>query len=191
MPKDSQQFVISITSRDRIGIVHQVSSAISELGGDIADLRQSVLRGYFTMILLAAFPPSVTQDEVKRRLCMLNVPGLSPLQFAILPADDVSEAGSESSLEDAYVLTASGQDRIGFVATVSAFCARHGINILDLSTAVDNGSYTMILLVDLAQCTEDAGALRHELESFHKETGLQVVLQHYAILSATNEVGIL
>jgi predicted amino acid-binding ACT domain protein len=191
MPKHSRQFVISITSRDRIGIVHQVSSAISELGGDIADLRQSVLRGHFTMILLAAFPNSVTQDEVERRLCGLNVTGLPALQFSILPADDVPKAEGESSLENAYVLTASGQDRIGFVATVSAFCARHGINILDLSTAVDNGSYTMILLVDLDRCTEDAGALRHELERFQEETGLQVVLQHYAILSATNEVGIL
>ncbi len=39
-------------SRDGIGIVYAVSHAISRMVGDIADLRQSVLRGYFTMILL-------------------------------------------------------------------------------------------------------------------------------------------
>ena len=63
MPEQAKLFFLSISSRDRIGIVYQVSSAISELGGDIADLRQSVLRGHFTMILLASFPDTVTQRE--------------------------------------------------------------------------------------------------------------------------------
>ena len=191
MPETSRSFFLSISSRDRIGIVSQVSSAISELGGDIADLRQSVLRGHFTMILLASFPSTVTQRQIQRRLNALNVAGVPPLQVSILPADDVPDSDAESILENAYVLTASGKDRIGFVATVSAFCARNGINILDLSTAVADGAYTMILLVDLAQCPDDVGALRLKLERFQEETGFQVVLQHYAILAATNEVSIL
>jgi glycine cleavage system transcriptional repressor len=191
MPETSRSFFLSISSRDRIGIVYQVSSAICELGGDIADLRQSVLRGHFTMILLASFPVTVTQREIQRRLDALNVAGVPPLLVSVLPADDVPDSEAEADLENAYVLTASGKDRIGFVATVSAFCARNGINILDLSTAVADGAYTMILLVDLAQCPDDVGALRHKLERFQQETGLQVVLQHYAILAATNEVSIL
>jgi predicted amino acid-binding ACT domain protein len=191
MPDNSHSFFLSISSRDRIGIVHQVSSAISALGGDIADLRQSVLRGHFTMILLASFPTAITRQEIERRLTALNVAGVPPLHVSILPADDAPDAGTEDALENAYVLTASGQDRIGFVATVSAFCARNGLNILDLSTAVDDGAYIMILLVDLTQCPVDVGELRHKLDEFQRETGLQVVLQHYAILEATNEVSIL
>jgi predicted amino acid-binding ACT domain protein len=191
MPETSRSFFLSISSRDRIGIVYQVSSAISALGGDIADLRQSVLRGHFTMILLASFPATVTQRQIQRRLDALNVAGVPPLQVNVLTADDVPDSETEADLENAYVLTASGQDRIGFVATVSAFCARNGINILDLSTAVADGAYTMILLVDLAHCPDDVGALRQKLERFQQETGLQVVLQHYAILAATNEVSIL
>jgi ACT domain-containing protein len=143
------------------------------------------------MILLASFPTTVTRSTIEQRLGSLNVAGLPALHVSVLPADDVPDTDVESALENAYVLTASGQDRIGFVATVSAFCAQNGLNILDLSTAVDNGSYTMILLVDLAQCPEDVGGLRHKLDGFQQETGLQVVLQHYAILAATNEVSIL
>ena len=191
MPEPSRSFFLSVSSRDRIGIVHQVSSAISELGGDIADLRQSVLRGHFAMILLASFPPAITQQAIEQRLQALNVAGVPPLQVSILPADDAPAAAAEQTLENAYVLTASGKDRIGFVATVSAFCARNGINILDLSTAVADDAYTMILLVDLAHCPVDVGELRHKLDRFQRETGLQVVLQHYAILEATNEVSIL
>ena len=43
-----QHYVISVVSRDRIGIVADVSGALAALGGDIADLRQSVLRDTFT-----------------------------------------------------------------------------------------------------------------------------------------------
>jgi predicted amino acid-binding ACT domain protein len=191
MPESSKQFFLSISSRDRIGIVYQVSSAISELDGDIADLRQSVLRGYFTMILLASFPPAVSLREIEARLDALNVAGLPPLLFSVLPADEMPDPGTDGVPKDAYVLTASGQDRIGFVAAVSAFCARNGINILDLSTAVADGAYTMILLVDLAKCPDDVGTLRLKLDRFQDEMELQVVLQHYAILAATNEVSIL
>ena len=33
------QYVISIMSRDRVGIIYEVSKAISELQGDIAEVR--------------------------------------------------------------------------------------------------------------------------------------------------------
>ena len=57
-------YVISVISRDRIGIVADVSSALAALRGDIADLRQSVLRDYFTMILLVTFPAEVSADAI-------------------------------------------------------------------------------------------------------------------------------
>ena len=188
MVNTSQEFVISITSRDRIGIVYDVSSAISELRGDIADLRQSVLRGYFTMILIASFPAEVAAETIRRRLVALNTPGKPPLEIFVTRAEGVAveEAGMP---ENAYVLTASGRDRIGFVATVSSFCAGNQINILDLSTAVAGGSYTMMLLVDLSRC--DTGEIRRRLKQFGQETGFDVVLQHYDIFKATHEVSIL
>ncbi len=43
MNSKQHQYVISIMSRDRVGIVHEVSQAISDLEGNIAEIRQSVL----------------------------------------------------------------------------------------------------------------------------------------------------
>jgi glycine cleavage system transcriptional repressor len=187
MADTGQQFVISVTSRDRIGIVRDVSSAISELRGDIADLRQSVLCGYFTMILIASFPAEVAAETVRARLGAVNTPDKPALEFTVNPAEGpAAEAGA---LENAYVLTASGPDRIGFVATVSSFCAGSQINILDLSTAVSDGSYIMMLLVDLSRC--DIGDIRRRLKQFGRETGFKVVLQHYDIFKATHEVSTL
>ena len=42
-------------SQDRPGIVADITGAIYQLNGDLADLNQSVLCGYLTMILIATF----------------------------------------------------------------------------------------------------------------------------------------
>jgi glycine cleavage system transcriptional repressor len=188
MADTGQQFVISVTSRDRIGIVCDVSTAISKLRGDIADLRQSVLCGYFTMILIASFPAEVAAETIRDRLVAINTPDRPVLEFTVNQVEGPA-ADEAGVLENAYMLTASGPDRIGFVATVSSFCARHQINILDLSTAVADGSYIMMLLVDLSRC--DTGDIRRQLKQFGQETGFKVVLQHYDIFKATHEVGVL
>jgi glycine cleavage system transcriptional repressor len=89
--------------------------------------------------------------------------------------------------EATYVLSASGPDRIGFVASVAAFCADHRINILDLATQVAGETYIMILLVDLSR-GGPIEAIQQELAQFSQENGLEISLQHHDIFKATNEI---
>ncbi len=189
----TRRFVITVLSRDRVGIIADVSRAISALQGDIADMRESVLCGYLTMIMLTTFPDSQTAEALQQSLRALNDarrPGLPLLDVIVRPADDALPATGSSLPSGAYVLTVTGTDHIGLVAAVSGFCARHQINILDLSTAVADGAYTMILLIDLSG-RRDVVELRRELRRFGEETHLCLVLQHYAIFKATNEVSLL
>ena len=182
-----RQYVVSVMSRDRTGIVAEVSGAISALQGNIADIRQSVLRGHFTMILLARFPVEVLPEDIQARIAAASAQGPVPLHVAVLAADDAPAVEPVTPTQDTYLLTARGPDRIGFVASVSSFCARNGLNILDLSTAVVGSDYVMMLLVDVSRC-KDLDALRRRLQVFGTEAGLSAVLQHEAIFRATNEV---
>ena len=52
MPK----YIISVTAADRVGIVYSVTGALLDLGGNILELSQTVMRGYFTIILEVEFP---------------------------------------------------------------------------------------------------------------------------------------
>jgi len=185
----SNQYVISIMSRDRVGIIYEVSRAISELQGNIADLRQSVLCGYFSMILLASFPASITQRAIERKLAEVDARSETPIDAAVEQVTVEALPGAPAIPENAYVLTATGSDKIGFVATVTSFCANRHINILDLSTTTSASSYVMILIVDLSRCPSVA-AVRAELASFAKEQGINVVLQHYDIFRAVNEINL-
>jgi predicted amino acid-binding ACT domain protein len=189
MNAKNQQYVISIMSRDRVGIVHDVSQSICDLNGNIADIRQSVLCGYFTMILLASFPADVSQRDIERKLAEVDARSETAIDVAVKKVDVNSRPSGKSIPDNAYVLTATGPDRVGFVATVSSFCADNNINILDLSTTSAHGEYVMILITDLSKCPSIDG-VRRSLQEFSKEKGLHIVLQHYNIFRAVNEINL-
>jgi ACT domain-containing protein len=71
--------VISVTGKDGVGIVAKVSAKCAECGANIVDISQTVMDGYFAMIMLA---------EVSD----INV------DFGDF-VDHMSEAGKESGLQ--------------------------------------------------------------------------------------------
>lgn len=187
MHTNRKEYIISITSRDRVGIIHDVASAVSYMNGDLADMRQQVLRGYFSMILYVSFPRDVTADEIRQRLTAVGTDDAA-VEVSI---KEVRHGQPKDIARDdnCYVLTADGEDRIGFVATVTRFCKDNGINILDLTTTVSKGRYTMILFVDLST-SPPMDEVHKRLDQFAEATDLNMVLQHNDIFKATNEIKI-
>jgi len=177
---DEKRIVISVMDRDRPGIVAEVTEGISQLGGDLADLSQTVLRGYFTMILIAAFPPEVTVGQIQQALTRGTTSHLLVLEAGEL----IPEHGDSDHV---YVLSAIGRNRVGLVAMVSRFCCDHGVNILDLASHAEADQYTMMLQIDLANI-EHVQRFEKELAAFGQRTGLNLVLQHNDIFRATNEI---
>jgi glycine cleavage system transcriptional repressor len=186
MNQPRKEFIISITARDRVGIIHDVAGEISYMNGDLADMRQQVLHGCFSMILYVSFPGTVDREEITRRLIAISDED-SPMEVSVRELDQSLPPAADEN--NCYVLTASGADRIGFVATVTRFCKDHRINILDLTTTVDDDRYIMILYVDLGDCAS-MDRLRTDLAEFAEATDLNMVLQHNEIFKATNEIKI-
>jgi glycine cleavage system transcriptional repressor len=180
MMDEEISMVISVMDCDRPGIVAEVTEGISALGGNLADLRESVLCGYFTMILVASFPANVTPDKVCAALAQATSAEISVKLY---------EGGFEHSNVDdqTYILSAVGRDRVGLVALVSRFCCDRGINILDLASHVEGDFYTMMLQLDFSEVT-DMAPFEKELAEFGQQNGLNLVLQHNDIFKATNEI---
>jgi glycine cleavage system transcriptional repressor len=177
---DKQNMVISVMDKDRPGIVAEMTEGISALGGNLADLRESVLCGYFTMILVASFPPGVSVEQVEEKLSA----GTSSKVSAALAEGNLAETPVS---EHVYILSAVGRDRVGLVAQVSRFCADRGVNILDQASSIEGENYTMMLQIDL-DGIDSLEELNKELAAFGEETGLNLVLQHNDIFRATNEI---
>ncbi len=177
---EAKIMVISVMDRDRPGIVAEMTEGIGSLGGNLADLRESVLCGYFTMILVASFPPSVSTEQVEQVLAG----GTSAHVSVVLHEGPLERAEDQAQ---AYVLSAVGRDRVGLVAQVSRFCCDRGVNIVDLASHVEGDQYTMMLQLDLSGIAS-MERFETELAQFGKASGLNLVLQHNDIFRATNEI---
>lgn len=180
----SHEFVISVMTRDRVGIVADVTGAIQDLGGNLADLSQTVLGGYFTMILIASFPPGVREPQIRARLVAIDP--ADPFEVGVR-LHRASRRRTPAPAEPLYVLTAAGPDKTGLVATLSRFLREKEINIEDFSTLVKGDVYWMFLNVRLPKGA-DVGDLKREAQAAMDSIGVKVELMHQAIFQATNEV---
>jgi glycine cleavage system transcriptional repressor len=172
--------VIAVMDRDRPGIVAEVTEEISAMGGNLADLSQTVLHGYFTMILAAVFPSGHSAQQVEETLSG----GLISRVFVVEAESLPPETGRS---EHVYVLSAIGRDRVGLVAQVSRFCCDRGVNILDLTSHAEDDQYTMMLQIDLSNI-ENVERFEQDLGVFGEDSGLHLALQHNDIFRATNEI---
>nr|HQH73307.1 ACT domain-containing protein [bacterium] len=59
------RWVISLLAPDRIGILKALTSAVSDLSGNIDGMSQTVIHGYFTVILTVTFDNSSSQEQIR------------------------------------------------------------------------------------------------------------------------------
>lgn len=186
----SKQMVMSVMSKDRPGIVADITGVIYQLQGDLADLNQSVLCNYFTMILIATFDDTVTPEDVVAGFS--HIQSETKLEVVVKEIEQPMEIAKPKKAEEIYVLTAQGQNKSGLVHRIGLFCYQHGINILDLATTLHGDQYTMILQLDLSHVDSGTAgaidAIRTSLTRYAEESGLTVVLQHEDIFKATSEI---
>lgn len=72
-PRDGEdRAVLSAMGENQMGILSTLTSAISELGGDIQNVSQTIVGGYFTMILIVDLGPlgerGVTFEQFRGRV---------------------------------------------------------------------------------------------------------------------------
>ena len=180
-----KQLVISVMSKDRAGIVADISRALLLLDGDLADLNQSVLGGYFSMILIAEFEEAVTPEDVIAGFS--HIRSETKLEITIKKMDVPLETEKNNLPMETFIVTAQGENRKGLVNIMGEFLNERAINILDLNTTREAQRYTMIFQVDLTQ-VQDMALLRVDLEKLGGQEKLDIVLQHNDIFKATHEI---
>ena len=61
-------YALNVLSADRPGIVAGVSKTIARLNGNIESCSQTVVSGFFTLIMIVTFPESMEESELKQHL---------------------------------------------------------------------------------------------------------------------------
>ncbi|WP_165226303.1 glycine cleavage system protein R [Aquisphaera insulae] len=181
MPK----YIISLTAADRVGIVYSVAGALLDLQGNILELSQTVMRGYFTIILevefAAAKPAKLLVDTILERGRRFDPQVL---------VTEVKEPARKPAVPDGdrFILTILGGDAQGIIHGISGLMAAHGVNITDLHARVDGSRFSMVMEA-LIPPDLTPGTIRSELERYGREQGIEGYVQHENIFLATTEPG--
>jgi glycine cleavage system transcriptional repressor len=176
--------VINVMSRDRVGIVSAVTRTISDLNGNIDAISQTVMRGYFTLILTVRFPDTLSADAVRQAVSKAGAPG--ELAVSVVPREPERRVLSGTDT-DQFVLTILGKDRPGVISRISGYLASRNINIVDLYAYTEGEDFIMISQVMIPQQL-DVRQIQIDLESLPIGAGLEIRLQHEDIFVATNEI---
>lgn len=184
MSRYKNVYVLDVMSEDRPGIVAAVSSAVEELGANIDACSQTVLGGYFTLIMIVSLPEPILPKDLAERVRLAGGNwDLQVLARAAVP----SSSSLVKPVYDRFVITAFGTDQPGIVRRFSQYLASKDINIVDLYG--DRSGDEFVLIGQLEVPTKwDIRLLQADLEQMGNELGFTVKLQHENVFVATNQL---
>jgi predicted amino acid-binding ACT domain protein len=180
-----QRFVVSVLVPDRVGILREITAAVSHLEGVIDGISQTVSDRYFTVLLTALFPESASAGTIAREIQAHFASGEADVIVRPCPPPATL---SSSSRRERYMIILAGANHRDILRTVTTFLAERRINIEDWQvlrqedTFTHIGEVTVPEALDIKQVQTD---LQHALVPFHLETHVQ----HENIFRATNDIG--
>ena len=86
------------------------------------------------------------------------------------------------------IVTVVGKDRVGIIAAICNKLANFNVNILDISQTILQGSFTMVMAVDIAAATAPFGELSAALAELGSEMGLSIRIQREEIFNAMHTI---
>ena len=86
------------------------------------------------------------------------------------------------------IVTVVGKDRVGIIAQVSTQLANLNINILDISQTVMQGYFTMMMVVEVSECSVPLAELCKAMDAKGQEMGLSIRVQREDIFEAMHRV---
>ncbi len=184
MENHRSKFVISLVSRDRAGIIRSISAAISDKGGNIEGMSQTVFQGYFTVILTARFENKYDRNEIRE----LIESRFTPDETSVIVRDfEEAPAKTKRARNDRYILTLNGKDRPGILKSLTTYLAENNINIEDYYFTVQEDQVIHIGEVTIPQKI-DIKQLQGELQALLSFSEFVVALQHENLFRATNDI---
>ena len=85
-------------------------------------------------------------------------------------------------------VTVVGQDKVGIIAAICNKLAGYNVNILDISQTILQGSFTMVMAVDIGAATASFGDLSASLTELGSEMGLSIRIQREEIFDAMHRI---
>jgi glycine cleavage system transcriptional repressor len=185
MSRLEHAYVLNVMSSDHPGIVAAVTGAVETMAGNIDACSQTVLGGYFTLIMIVSLPNRIEPDALAR---LVREAGKPQGTFHVMARFALeSEKGRRNEPCERFVISAFGPDRPGVVRSFSEYLAGKDINIVDLYGDIRGDDFVLIGQVEVPS-RWDIRLMQTDLEQMGHSLGFTVKLQHENIFVATNQL---
>lgn len=82
------------------------------------------------------------------------------------------------------ILTVIGKDKVGIIAAISNKLSKLKINIVDVNQTILDGYFTMMMMLDLKECTEEFVNVQSILSKEASVLGVEVKIQREEIFKS-------
>ncbi|MDR3111027.1 MAG: hypothetical protein LBU65_15260 [Planctomycetaceae bacterium] len=177
-------YVISVMSADHPGIVSAVSTSVEQLGANIIACSQTVLNGYFTLIMIIELPELLETEELRGKV---NTFLGGDYQVTVRASQNAAGKVAAGEVTDTFVISVFGNDRPGIIREFTHYLSDRDINIVDLYGEKVNNEFHLIGQLEIPT-DMDVRMIQDDLEEIGKQLGFTVRLQHKNIFTATNDL---
>jgi glycine cleavage system transcriptional repressor len=183
----AKQYIMTLMAVNRVGILSALTNALDDLGGNLLELSQAVMRGFFTMIVAVEFPKERDPEVIVEHIRSVCGPFGVEISFKDPEQEMLPDRVTDGMSSDRYILTLTGPDQKGALRTVTRRLAQEGIDIFDLHAIRDDATMRISAFMELVSpLGVDVLSIVHELQSSLAAKNLVLTLQHRALLQATS-----
>ena len=86
------------------------------------------------------------------------------------------------------IITVVEKDTVGILASVSELCAKHEVNIIEVSQSILQEMFCMIMLVDVSKCNVEFTAFADEAEKLGENKALKINVMHEDIFNSMHRI---
>ena len=86
------------------------------------------------------------------------------------------------------VISVIGKDTVGITAKVSAACAKHNVNIIDITQSVLQDMFVMVMLTDISALDCPFNSFSESMSSLGKQSGLEIRVMHEDIFNSMHRI---
>ena len=174
------KYIISVLCPDRPGIICDISTAVFNNGGNICDMNQTVLKGFFTGVVYAVFEKKL--ENIEKLKNDINIKGDYKVNIVPFKENDFKPVKY-----DKYVLTVDCLEQKGIVSQITKYLFDKKINIESFTAFTEKEHFIIVSEISVPS-SKLAFAIKKDIKAIGDKWNISVHLSHENIYLATNTV---
>jgi len=179
----SMVYIVYGIGNDSVGLVGKITSPISQVNGNIVDMRQDVLHSLFTIYMVVDLKGAdVSVDEFSQLLVKITEEtgvGLSMEKYTPIP---------RTAEKTNVLVTLVGKDNPGIISAITEKLGKYNINIDTSDVVARENIFLMDLLTDITHSTLPVENLKTVVRDIMHAMGINTMFQTQNVFNKKKKV---